>query len=117
METADSILVSIKKMLGLEADYIHFDTDIILHINTVLSVLTQLGVGPTNGFVITGDEQTWSQFIGQITPERFSMVKSYVYLKVKLIFDPPLSSAAIEAIKTQITELEWRIAVAADPVL
>lgn len=116
METTESILTSIKKLLGIEAGYTHFDADIIMHINSVFSILTQMGVGPADGFSIEGAEETWDRFINGI-PNSFSMVKSYVYLKVRLLFDPPLSSAAIESINRQISELEWRLFVAADPVL
>lgn len=114
MENVESILTSIKKLLGIEAEYTHFDADIIMHINSVLSILGQIGIGPEAGFSITNDEATWDQFV---TGEKFSMVKSYVYLKVRLLFDPPLSSAAIESINRQISELEWRLFVAADPKL
>lgn len=114
MENVESILTSIKKLLGIEAEYTHFDADIIMHINSVISILGQIGIGPEAGFSITNDEATWDQFV---TGEKFSMVKSYVYLKVRLLFDPPLSSAAIESINRQISELEWRLFVAADPKL
>lgn len=115
MEMTESILTSIKKLLGIEADYDHFDADLVMHINSVLSILTQLGVGPTNGFSITGDTEEWSDFIIN-DPNNFSLVKSYIYLKVKLLFDPPLSSAAMDSINRQISEFEWRLSVAADPV-
>lgn len=114
METTESILISIKKLLGIDANYTHFDPDIIIHINSVFSILTQMGVGPTNGFSIKGDEETWADFIVN-DPESFSLVMSYVYLKVKLLFDPPLSSAAMDSMNRQISEFEWRLFVAADP--
>ena len=113
MEITDSILTSVKKMLGPDESYTHFDPDLIIHINSVLSILTQIGVGPSKGFSISGKEETWSDFI-QDGAKEFQLVKTYVFLKVKLIFDPPLSSAAIEAINRQISELEWRIFVTAD---
>lgn len=115
MEKTESILTSIKKLLGIEADYKHFDADLIMHINSVFSILTQMGVGPTNGFSISGDDEEWADFIIN-DPNSFSLVKSYIYLKVKLLFDPPLSSAAMEATNRQISEFEWRLFVAADPV-
>lgn len=115
MEITESILTSIKKMLGIDAGYTHFDADIIMHINSVFSILTQIGVGPADGFSIKGADETWEQFIEGI-PNSFSMVKSYAYLKVRLLFDPPLSSAAIESINRQISELEWRLFVAADSI-
>lgn len=115
MEISESILTSIKKLLGIDENYTHFDADIIMHINSVFSILTQMGVGPANGFSISGKDETWSAFITD-KPNIFSLVKSYVYMKVRLLFDPPLSSAAIESINRQISEFEWRLFVAADPV-
>ncbi len=114
MENTESILTSIKKLLGIDAEYTHFDPDLVMHINSVFSILTQMGVGPPDGFLITGAEETWSNFI--IDQSCLQLVKSYVYLKVRLIFDPPLSSAAIESINQQIKEFEFRLFVAADPV-
>ena len=108
MEISESILTSIKKLLGIDENYKHFDADIIMHINSVFSILTQMGVGPSNGFSISGKDDTWSAFITD-KPNIFSLVKSYVSMKVRLLFDPPLSSAAIESINRQISEFEWRI--------
>lgn len=115
MEITESILTSIKKLLGIDENYTHFDADIIMHINSVFSILTQIGVGPANGFSITGKDEVWTDFIADRQNE-FSLVKTYVYKKVQLLFDPPLSSASIEAINRQISEFEWRLFVAADPV-
>lgn len=115
MEISESILTSIKKLLGIDENYTHFDADIIMHINSVLSILTQMGVGPANGFSIKGKEEVWSDFI-TANQSIFSLVKSYVYIKVRLLFDPPLSSAAIESINRQISEFEWRLFVAADNI-
>ena len=109
----ESILTSIKKLLGIEESYTHFDTDITIHINTVLMILTQLGVGPQDGFFIKDASATWDDFIPGVPYEG---TKSYVYLKVKLLFDTPLGTAVIEAINRQISELEWRLQVQADPV-
>ena len=109
----ESILISIKKMLGITEDYKHFDDDIIMHINSVLMVLTQLGVGPEEGFMIEDDSYTWEDFIGNSS--QLQAVKSYVYLKVKLLFDPPLSSSVIESINRTIAEFEWRLNIAVDP--
>ena len=109
----DSILTSIKKLLGISAEYKNFDADIIMHINTVFMTLKQLGVGPINGFRIEDDSTDWEEFISiEDNPEMvtlLSAVKSYIHLKVKLLFDPPLSSAVMEAIKQSINELEWRL--------
>lgn len=109
----DSILTSVKKMLGIPEDYEQFDMDIIMHINSVLMILTQLGVGPEEGFAIADKTDEWDDFIGDNV--LLELVKSYVYLKVRLIFDPPQSSSIIEAMNRQISEFEWRINVAVDP--
>ena len=110
---SDSILVSIKKLLGVTEEYDYFDADIIMHINMAFMVLYQLGVGPKTPFSIEDASATWSDFMGDSTD--LAGVKTYVFLKVKLVFDPPQSSAAMEAIKQNIAELEWRLNVTADP--
>lgn len=109
----DSILISIKKLLGISEDYTHFDTDLIIHINSVFSILNQLGVGPEKGFSITDEYAIWDDFVSN--NNRLELIKSYVYLKVRLMFDPPTSSALTDAINRQISELEWRINVTVDP--
>lgn len=110
----ESILISIKKLLGLPKEYNAFDSDIIMHINTVFMVLTQLGVGPSEGFRIEDDLATWNKFIGEEDILKFNAVKSYIHLKVKLLFDPPLNSAVMGAIQQSINELEWRLNVEAE---
>ncbi len=110
----DSILTSIKKLLGLSEEYEQFDADIIMHINTVFMNLTQLGVGPASGFYIEDVDATWSDFVNTDKYIQLNAVKTYVYLKVKLLFDPPLSSAVIESINRTIAELEWRLNVAVE---
>lgn len=110
----DSILTSIKKLLGIAEDYEHFDQDLIIHINSVLSVLTQLGVGPSEGFSIEDENATWDDFIPE--DKRLSSIRSYVYMKVKLLFDPPLSSSVMESMNRMISEFEWRLNVAAEPI-
>ena len=110
---ADSILVTIKKMLGLGEDYTPFDKDIIVLINGALSTLTQLGVGPEEGFSISGYQEEWPDFTD--LTGKLSFVKTYVFLNVKTVFDPPSSAYVLEAYNKQIKELEWRIAVAVDP--
>lgn len=108
----ESILTSIKKLLGIAEDYEAFDTDIMIHINSVFMILTQLGVGPANGFRITGPYETWEEFVSDgIVADA---VKTYVYLKVRLLFDPPTSSAVMDAINRSISEYEWRLNVAAE---
>lgn len=110
----ESILTSIKKLLGITEEYDIFDADIIIHINTVFAILTQIGVGPSEGFSIQDKTTIWNDFIPGSDP-RLNNVKTYVYLKVKLIFDPPQSSTTIEAIKQTIAELEWRLNIQVDP--
>ena len=108
----NSILVSIKKMLGIAKDYTHFDPDIIMHINTILAVLTQVGVGPAKGFRIEDDSATWNDFLSDAV--NLEDVKTFMYLRVKLLFDPPLSTAVSEIIKQQAEELLWRISISAE---
>lgn len=106
---SDSILVSTKKILGLDASYTAFDVDIIMHINSVFGTLNQLGIGPVNGFMIEDDTALWSTFIG--SDLNLNAVKTYVYLRVRLLFDPPATSFHITAMENQIKELEWRLNV------
>ena len=108
----ESILTSIKKLLGIPEDYEHYDADIIMHINSVFMILNQLGVGPSNGFSITDKTAVWSNFISD--NDNLEAVKSYVYMKVRLLFDPPLSSAVMDCINKVISEMEWRLNVAAE---
>ena len=109
----DSILFTIKEMLGITKEYTHFDIDIITHINSAIGILTQIGVGEPNGFFIKNELDTWESYIG--SSKNLELIKSFIYLKVKLLFDPPLSSAAIESINKMISEFEWRISVTVDP--
>ena len=109
----DSILTSIKKLLGIAEEQTNFDQDIIMHINSVFSILTQLGVGPSEGFLIEDSSAIWSDFLEENT--NLELVKTYVYMKVRLMFDPPLSSAVMDSINKIISELEWRINVTVDP--
>lgn len=109
----DSILISTKKILGLDESYTVFDLDVITHINSVFTTLTQLAVGPPGGFFVEDDLAMWSDFI---TPEmNLNAVKTYVYLRVRLLFDPPTNAYLVDAVKEQIRELEWRLNVQADP--
>lgn len=109
----DSILLSTKKSLGLDPSVTDFDPDIIMCINTALNILTQLGVGPIDGFSISSEEDTWEQFIGE--EPRLNMVKTYIFMKTKMIFDPPTIGGLMTAYQEQIKELEWRINVQVDP--
>lgn len=105
----ESILTSIKKLLGITEEYTHFDPDIIMHINSVFMILSQLGVGPSEGFRIEDDSTTWDEYI--TAEDNLDAVKTYMHLKVKLLFDPPLSAAVKEATNQMINELEWRLNV------
>ena len=107
----ESILTSIKKLLGISEEYEHFDADIIMHINSALMILTQIGIGPAEGFRIEDSTSTWVDFLGNRI--NLEAVKSYIHLRVKLLFDPP-SSAVIESINRQLTELEWRLNINAE---
>lgn len=109
----ESILTSIKKLLGIAEEYTHFDQDIIMHINSVFMTLTQLGVGPSKGFCIEDDSAYWEDFIED--PYRLQAVKTYIFLKVKLVFDPSsVGSSTLASYERQIQELEWRLNVAAE---
>lgn len=110
-----SILNVTKKNLGLDSDFTDFDTDVITHINAAFSVLGELGVGPDAGFEIDGADQTWD-LLG-LTVGQLSKVKTYVYLKVRMLFDPPSTSFHIDAMKNQIQELEWRLNVSREVAL
>lgn len=108
----ESILLSIKKLLGLDGDYQAFDEDVVVHINTALSILRQLGIGPKNGFKITGSNETWGDFLGD--SDKLEMAKTFVYTRVKPIFDPPSNSFVLSALKEESTELAWRLNIAAE---
>lgn len=107
----ESILTSIKKQLGIIEEYEHFDPEIIMSINSALFTLNQIGVGPSEGFSIKDKTTTWSDFTDV---SKIESVKTYVYMKVRLVFDPPASSVHLESMKNQINELEWRLNVAVD---
>ena len=110
----DSILMTIRKLVCGNPYADHFDTDLLVHINACFSILNQLGVGPENGFVVTDETQSWSSYIAD--NYILNMVKTYVTLKVKKVFDPPLTSSVLEAMDKEISQLEWRLNVAVDPV-
>lgn len=110
----ESILTSIKKLLGNTEDYKHFDQDIIIHINTVLSDLALLGVGPSEGFSIEDEYAIWSDFIPEADTKKLNNVKTYIYLRVRLLFDPPTNSAVLKSMESQIEKLEWKLNVTAE---
>ncbi|QPL14660.1 hypothetical protein SEA_SCHWARTZ33_15 [Gordonia phage Schwartz33] len=104
---SESILTSTKKILGIAEDYDAFDMDIIMHINSALSTLNQLGLGPEEGFMILDDSEEWGDLLED--DMRLNSIKTYVYLKVRIIFDPPSTSFVLTAMQEQIKELEWRL--------
>lgn len=104
----DSILLTVKKGIGIDPSYEAFDPDIIMHINSVLFILTQEGIGPSEGFNITGPTETWEDFLKDST-NKLSAVQSFVTLKVRLLFDPPQSGTLSEQINKLLSELEWRL--------
>lgn len=109
----DSILTTIKKLLGLSEEMTQFDTDIILHINANLITLNQIGVGPSEGYIITDSSDTWGDFI-EGNNALYEPVKAYIYLRVRMIFDPPTNSFVFDAMKNQAAEYEWRLRLIAD---
>jgi hypothetical protein len=111
----NSILISTKKILGLASDYNVFDLDVITHINSAFSVLCQLGVGPVEGFFIEDDVAVWSDF--PVPPEQLALVRTYIFLKTRMLFDPPTTSFLIEAMNNQIREYEWRLNIYREFVL
>lgn len=108
---SNSILTTVKKLSGIEAEYDHFDTDLVIFINTTFMTLNQLGVGPEEGYSISGVEETWEDYLKE--QKNLEAVKAYVSLQAKLFFDPPSSSALIEAMERQISKIEWRLSVQA----
>lgn len=106
---SDSILNSTKKIVGLNDDYTTFDADVLMHINSVFATLNQIGIGPDNGFAIEDATTTWDELLGDDL--RLNSVKTYVYLRVRLLFDPPTTSYLINSMNEQIHELEFRLNV------
>lgn len=107
MDNAESILTSVKKLLGIAEEYTQFDTDIIIHINTIFMALQQMGIGPKDGFSITDENDLWADFMEDSI--LLNSVKTYMYLRVKLLFDPPLTSSTVDSFNKLISELEFRM--------
>lgn len=107
MDNAESILTSVKKLLGIAEEYTQFDTDIIIHINTIFMALQQMGIGPKDGFSITDENDIWTDFMEDSI--LLNSVKTYMYLRVKLLFDPPLTSSTVDSFNKLISELEFRM--------
>ena len=112
MNNEESILDYVKKLLGIQKDYTHFDPDIIYGINAAFAVLTQLGVGPEEGFMVNDYTAKWTDFVSDTA--RLSLIKEYVCLKTRLLFDPPTSAALIDVMNKSASEYEWRLYIASD---
>ena len=109
----ESILISIKKILNLTPDDHDFDADILMHINSVLAILQQLGIGPDDGFYVDDETVVWTDYLGEDS-KHINMVKSYLAAKVRLLFDPPVSSAVMQSLERICSEFEWRANIAAE---
>ena len=110
----ESILKTIKQLIGCPDDFEQFDLDLTIHINSAFAALTQLGVGPKEGYRITGPDNVWSEF--EEDTQKSSLIKDYVYIKTRLLFDPPTSSALMDSLKEQLNEMEWRLYIMYYPV-
>lgn len=112
----DSILLSIKKLLGLDSEYKAFDQDVLIYVNTALANLSQIGVGPDQGFMVLGEIETWADLLGDYEPATLQNVKTYIYITVKKVFDPPGASNHLAALDDVLTELSWRISTRREEV-
>lgn len=108
----ESILITIKKMLGLGEDYTPFDEDLVGHINSAIMAAHQLGIGQ-NDFLITGSDETWTDWLGT-RPEKFPAIRHYIYMRTKISWDPPANSFAVSSLQKQIDEMTWRLNVQAE---
>lgn len=113
VEVNESILNTVKKLLGLDPSYNAFDPDVITGINAALFTLMQIGIGPANGFIVTDENETWGDLIGEATD--LEAVKQYVYLRTRIVFDPPTNSSVLQSMKDLCAEYEWRLNVEIDP--
>ena len=110
----ESILKTIKQLIGCPDDFEQFDLDLIVHINSAFATLTHLGVGPKEGYRITGVDNVWSEF--EDDAQKLSLIKDYVYIKTRLLFDPPISGSLMDSLKEQLKEMEWRLYMLYDPI-
>lgn len=108
----NSILLTIKSMLGLEKDYTPFDEELVWHINSAIMVAHQLGIGNYN-FAITGSSETWQDWLGD-SADRISAIQHYIYMQTKLSWDPPANSFVVSALQKQIDEMTWRLNIQAE---
>lgn len=114
MEEKKSILASVRHAIGLGDEQTFFDADLIMHINSVFDILHQLGAGPVDGYAIEDDSETWDDYFGERKTIQF--IKSYMYISVKLLFDPPQNSFLVKALEDKQKEYEWRINTAAESI-
>lgn len=105
----ESILRSVNKDLGIDYDDTSFDPEIIRHINSIFFILEDLGIGPSEGFEIEDDTAVWSDFVNETSNKKLRAIKTFVYLRVKILFDPPTNSTAMESLKSTAAEYEWRL--------
>ena len=110
----ESILKTIKQLIGCPDDFEQFDLDLIVHINSAFATLTHLGVGPKEGYRITGADNAWGEF--EDDAQKLSLIKDYVYIKTRLLFDPPTSGSLMDSLKEQLNEMEWRLYMIYDPI-
>lgn len=111
----ESILNSLKKMLGMPSEFTAFDTDLLIHINSIFMTLHQLGVGPEEVFRISGQSETWASFLTNSRTETdLNGVMDYMYLKLRILFDPPSSSYVLSSLERQMEEYEWRLTLQAE---
>ena len=110
----ESILKTIKQLIGCPDDFEQFDLDLIVHINSAFATLTHLGVGPKEGYRITGADNVWSEF--EDDAQKLSLIKDYVYIKTRLLFDPPISGSLMDSLKEQLNEMKWRLYMLYDPI-
>ena len=110
----ESILKTIKQLIGCPDDFEQFDMDLTIHINSAFATLTQLGVGPKEGYRITGADNTWSEF--EDDAQKLSLIKDYVYIKTRLLFDPPTTGSLMDSLKEELKEMKWRLYILYYPI-
>ena len=110
----ESILKTIKQLVGCPDDFEQFDMDLTIHINSAFATLTQLGAGPKEGYRITGVDNVWSEF--EDDPQKLSLIKDYVYVKTRLLFDPPTTGSLMDSLKEQLKEMEFRLYILYYPI-
>lgn len=110
----ESILKTIKQLVGCPDDFEQFDLDLTIHINSSFATLTHLGIGPKEGYRITGVDNVWSEF--EDDPQKLSLIKDYVYIKTRLLFDPPTNGSLMDSLTEQLKEMEWRLYILYYPI-